>query len=167
MSFVVDDGNLIVKDGAETVLHTGTDDLLHYLTPRLDGSFSRSAANWGGSTSWGGRFTDTVIRTGLPSVAPDLVGLVRIQYSGGYTYLPSGSWFVAGGSFLMVAKRFQTISGDWGEKLSSMAAITIYKSGTNLRFREQIALLDHYMAGPNLNLAPFTVTYRLFPAVFS
>lgn len=161
------DGILRVTDGAEEVFNSSTDQLLHYLPPRLDGSFTRPSADWSGSgNAPAARINDFQIGT-LPSVATDIIGLVRFQYSGGYTYLPSGSWFVAGGTFNLIHKKFQTLSGNWGMHPSSVAFATIYNNGTSLRFREEISLWDHYMAGPNLNLSAFTVTYRIFPAVFS
>ena len=167
MSFINDAGELIITDGAEEVLNTVTDKLLHCLPPRFDGSVSRSSLAWGGSEAWEMRSADFQIATGLPSAATDIVGLVRIEYSNGYSELPSGGWYVAGGSFVMVSKDFQTISGVWGAKHCSMGVVTIYKSGTTLRFREQLALKDHYMAGPAASMAPYTLTYRLFPAAFS
>lgn len=151
----------------EEVLNTATDKLLHYLTPRLDGSFTRPAANWSGSGNAPAVRTNDFEIGVLPAVATDIVGLVRFQYSTGYTYLPPDAWFVAGGSFVLAMKRFQSISGSWANYVSSLAVATIYNDGPSLRFREEIALWDHYMAGPNANLAPFTVDYRLYPAVFS
>lgn len=160
-------GILRITDGAEEIYDSSKDALFHYLPPRIDGSFSRSSENWSGSGSApGARINDFSIGT-LPDAATDIVGLVRFEYSTGWEYLPSGAWFVAGGSFVLVSKDFQTISGSWGTYVSSLAFATIYNDGTDLRFKEEMSLWDHYMAGPNLNLAGFDVTYRLFPAVFS
>jgi len=159
-------GVLRIADGAEMVYDSAVDELFHCLPPRIDGAVSRSSANWAGSSAWTTRDTDTVIAT-LPTESTDIVGLCRVTYSGGYTHLPSNAWYVAGGSFLLVSKDFQSISGTWGDYICSMVAATIYKDGANLKFKEQLRLKDHYMAGPNLNLAAYTLTYRLFPAVFS
>lgn len=161
-----DGGVLRITDGATEVYNATTDQLLHYLPPLMSGSFTRPAANWGGGGAPGVRRNDFSLGA-MPAPATDIVGLVRFQYSTGYTYLPSNAWFVAGGSFVLVLKAFQTLSGVWGDGCSSGAFATIYASGGNLRFREEISLWDHYMAGPNLDLAPFTVHYRIYPAVFS
>lgn len=161
------DGVLRITDGAQVVYDASRDKLLHYLPPLMSGSFTRPAADWSGSGSDPGvRRNDFSLRP-MPAPATDIVGLVRFQYSTGYTYLPSNAWFVAGGTFVLVHKNFQTLSGTWGLRCSSCAFATIYASGGNLRFREEISLWDHYMAGPNLDLAPFTVHYRIYPAVFS
>lgn len=159
-------GVLTIIDGSETVYNSSTDKLMHNLLPRIDNSISRSSADWSGSSAWTSREADFSIGS-LPSVSTDIVGLCRVTYSGGITHLPSGGWYVAGGSFLLLAKDFQSLSGTWANYICSMAAITIYKDGDDLRFREQIRLKDHYMAGPNLNLSGYTLAYRLFPAVFS
>jgi len=160
------DGILRITDGGAEVYNSSTDELLHYLPPRIDGSVSRDSVNWPGGTAWERRDADILLGT-VPAVASDLVGLVRVQYDTGYTHLPPNAWYVAGGSFLLVFKTFQSLSGTWANYVSSVAAVTIYKSGNQLRFQERIRLLDHYMAGPNLNLAGYTLTYRLYPAVFS
>lgn len=166
MSFVNEDGVLTITDGAELVFDSSRDKLLHYLNPRIDGSIARPKADWSGSTTPSIRSYDAQIAT-LPAVSTDIVGLVRFRYSTGYTYLPPDAWFVAGGSFVLAQKDFQTISGVWGAYCSSMALATIYKSGNQLRYKEEISLKDHYMAGPNLNLAAFNVDYRIYPAAFS
>lgn len=156
-----------IVEGVEVqVYDSSVDELLHCLPPRIDGSISRPSANWAGSTNWTYRDYDTSLGT-LPSEASDIVGLCRVTYSGGFSHLPSGGWYVLGGSLLLIQKDFQTISGNWGDCISSIVAATIYKSGNQLRFKEQLRLKDHYMAGPNLNMSAYTVAYRLFPAVFS
>jgi hypothetical protein len=166
MSFVVDAGVVVIKDGSTEILNTGTDELLHYLTPRVDGTVNRPAVDWSGSGVPTVRTYDAQIAT-LPEVSTDIVGLVRFRYSTGYTYLPPDAWFCAGGTHVLVHKFFQSISGTWGNYPRSIGLATIYKNGTALRFKEHFVLEDHYMAGPNLNLAAFSVDYRIYPAAFS
>ena len=159
-------GVLQITDGGTEIYNSSTDELLHNLPPRIDGSVSRGALAFSGGSTPTFRDTDFSIGS-LPSVASDIVGLVQIQYSGGFEYLPAGSWFVAGGSFLFVHKRFQDIGGGFANYPASIGIATIYKNGADLRFKEQLYLLDHYLAGPALALEGYTMNYRLFPAVFS
>lgn len=161
-----ENGLLIITDGPEVIYDSSVDKLFHYLPPRIDGSFNRPGQGWSGAGNPGFIVDDFSIGT-LPSAATDIVGLVRFQYSTGYEYLPSGAWFVAGGSFVLALKAFQLTNGNWGSNVSSAYFASIYNNGTDLRFRAEMSLWDNYMAGPGLALAPYTVTYRLFPAVFS
>jgi hypothetical protein len=155
-----------IMDGATEVYNSSTDQLFHYLPPMMSGSFTRPAEDWGGSGAPGVRVNDFSLGS-MPAPAAHIAGLVRFEYSTGYTYLPPDAWFVAGGSFVLVQKVFQTLSGVWGIYCSSCAFATIYADGGNLRYREEMSLWDHYMAGPNIRLGAFTVHYRIFPAVFS
>lgn len=159
-------GVLDITDGGTPVYNSATDQLFHFLPPRIDGSVSRSALAFSGGSAANFRDVDFSIGS-LPSVTTDIVGLVQIQYSGGYEYLPADSWFVAGGSFLFVHKRFQDIGGGFANYPASIGIATIYRNGADLRFKEQLYLLDHYLAGPALALEAYTLNYRLFPAVFS
>ena len=161
------DGVLRITDGAQEVYNASTDQLFHFLPPRIDGSVTRESLRYSAGTNWNGRTADFSIGT-LPSAATDIVGLIRITYhGGGQALLPNDAWYVAGGSLLLEFKSFQTISGTWGAHPSSIGIATIYNNGTDLRFREEIALKDHYMAGPGLGLASYTLTYRIYGAVFS
>lgn len=160
-------GEVVIIDGSEEVYNSGIDRLFHYLPPRVDGSFNRPDRDWSGSGNAPAVHTNDFSIRALPAPTTDIVGLVRFQYSTGWTHLPPNAWFVAGGTFALVLKTFQTISGSWGNYVSSASFATIYADGADLRYREEISLWDHYMSGPNLYLAPVTVHYRIYPAVFS
>lgn len=161
-----EDGVLRITDGAEQVYNSATDKLLHFLRPRIDGEVSRSGLSYSGGSSWTTRNEDFSIGS-LPAVATDIVGLIRITFGGGRSYLPDDGWFPAGGSLLLEGKTFQTISGTWGERICSLGFATIYKDGSDLRFREQISLKDHRLNALGFSLAAYTLHYRIYPAVFS
>lgn len=160
-------GEIVIIDGTEEVYNSSTDQLFHYLPPRIDGSFNRPSRDWSGSGNAPAAHIDDFSIGTLPAPATDIVGLVRFEYSTGWTHLPPDAWFVAGGTFALVLKTFQSISGTWADYVSSASFATIYNDGADLRYREEISLWDHYMSGPDLYQAPFTVHYRLFPAAFS
>jgi hypothetical protein len=161
------DGVLRITDGAgEVVYNSATDQLLHFIPPRIDGSVSRPGLSWSRGSSWSERTADFGLAT-LPSVATHIVGLVRVTYSSGKSFLPGGAWYPAGGSLLLERKTFQTISGTWGDYVSSIGIASIYKSGNQLRFKEEISLRDDRLGALGFLVAPYTLTYRIYPAVFS
>lgn len=162
-----DSGILRITDGATEVYNSATDKLLHLIPPRIDGSVSRSGLNYGGSSTWNTRSADFSVAT-LPAVATDIVGLVRVTYgSGDRSYLPNDAWHPAGGSLILEFKTFQTITGTWGNYMANFGSATIYKDGTDLRFREELALKDHRLNSLGFSLAAYTLHYRIYPAVFS
>lgn len=167
MTLLVESGVLTIDDnGGTEVFNSSTDQLFHCLPSRVDGSVSRSSSPWSSGGLWFSRTADTSVGT-LPTGSTHIAGLVQVSYSGGYTYLPSGAWFVAGGSFVLIHKRFQSISGTWGDGVSSIALATIYNSGTDLRFKEHIKLRDDTMSGAGFDLDAYTLNFRIFGAVFS
>jgi len=162
-----ENGILRITDGATDVLNTQTDALLHYLPPRIDGAISRPEFPWL-ADSRRTRNDDVLIAT-LPAVATHIMGLVRITYNtGGYTEIPGDGWYVAGGTFVMFMKRFNSVSGaSWGDYVSSVGLATIYKSGNELRFKEELSFYDGRLATSATRFPAYTLTYRLYPAVFS
>lgn len=110
----------------------------------------------------------------VPSVATHLVGLVRFTYSSGANLgdpaLPNGAWCVAGGSFVLICKRFQQSNGSYSSgsaTMSSLGVATFYKDGTNIVFKEAIRLFDNREELLGSSLRGYTADFRLFPAAFS
>jgi len=161
-----ENGILRITDGVTEVLNTSTDALLHYLPPRIDGTVARARFDWVADQRRT-RNDDFQIGT-LPPEATHIMGLVRVTYGGGYTELPGDAWFVAGGTFVLFMKAYNSLSGaSWGDYVSSIGLATIYKNGNELRFKEELSFRDGRLAASSSHFAAYTLTYRIYPAVFS
>lgn len=176
MSFDVTPGRIFITDGPGGPIVFDTDQkLCHLLDDPIAGTTSeRAALDWNGGLgaipSPNGRDTDAFVAN-IPDVATHLVGLVRYDFSNSsfVMELPSGAWFVAGGTHILMHKTFQSSNGTFAgdAAVSSIAAITFYKSGSTIRVKDQVVLFDNRAEFVGWNFPAYTATYRLFPAAFS
>ena len=179
MSFDASAGRILITDGASgpTVFDTNQR-LLHLLQDPLAGSLStRASMDWNGGL---GAIPSPNIRdqdgfvANVPAATTHLVGLVRYQFGSGVNEvvlaLPSGAWFVAGGTHILMQQQFQSADGTFlasGSAVSNIAAVTFYQSGSTIRYKEKIVLWDNYRETFQDRFPSYTPTYRLFPAAFS
>jgi len=96
-----------------------------------------------------------------------VLGFCQIVYESGSAMLPSGYWFMVGGSIVSRIKRFQTTSGNNAKFISSMQLLTFELVGTTLVLNEETILCNDLEAGPNLSIAALTVNYRLWAGRFN
>ena len=176
MSFDAQPDRIFVTDGLSgPIVFDTNQQLLHLLTATpVSGSITRAAMDWpGGSANVANIRNYTQNMATIPSIATHLVGLVRFTYSSGANLgdpgLPNGAWCVAGGSHLLICKRFQASDGSWtaSGSVGSLGVATFYKSGTNIVFKETIALFDNREELLGTSLRGYTADFRLFPAAFS
>ena len=176
MSFDAQPDRIFITDGVGgPVVFDTNQQLLHLLTATpIEGTVTRPSMDWpGGSANVVGLRNHTETVGTVTSIATHLVGLVRFTYSSGANLgdpgLPSGAWCVAGGSHVLICKRFQASNGSWGASgsMSSLGVATFYKDGTNIVFRERIVLFDNRQELLGTSLRGYTADFRLFPAAFS
>lgn len=158
---------MTITDGATTVFDSDQE-LLHLVSDAVSGTIVRDPIFWGTIDTPTERIDDIQIGT-LPAISRDIIGLVKFEFTTGYSLIPQTAWFVAGGTILLEHKRAQDVDGNYMNWPSSIVGVTIYKSGTELRFKEWIELSDDYYGYPygSSRMAGYTVTYKIFPATYS
>lgn len=176
MSFDAQPDRIVITDGPSgTVVFDTNQQLFHLLTQTpISGSITRPAMDWpGGSANVVGLRNLTQTVGTMTSAATHIVGLVRYTYSSGANLgdpgLPNGAWCVAGGSHVLICKRFQASNGSWpaSGSMSSLGVATFYKDGANIVFRERVVLFDNREELLGTSLRGYTADFRLFPAAFS
>lgn len=176
MSFDAQPDRIFITDGLGGSVVFDTDQqLLHLLTATpIQGAITRPSMDWpGGSANVVGIRNLTTNVATVTSLATHLVGLVRFTYTTGANLgdpgLPSDAWCVAGGSHVLICKRFQSSNGSWTSSgvMSSIGVATFYKDGSNIIFRERVVLFDNREELLGTSLRGYTADFRLFPAAFS
>lgn len=156
----------VVGDDGTVVLDT-REEIFHILS-KVEGQVSRPALRWGGGESGASTSREATIALGeVDPACTGILGLVRIQYSTGYSMLPSDYWFVVGGTIVTIHKGFQSVNGTWATFVSSLAMLSFVLNDGQVELQESIRLKDNRFAGFLDELAPFTITYRLFCGTFT
>lgn len=120
------------------------------------------------SAGGGGNTRNQTITLGsVDSNATDLIGFCKLTYGSDYSLLPSGAWYMVGGTLIPFMKRFESLSGTNAKYISSMQMITFAISGGNAVLHEEAEACDDYYAGPSSRLAALTIDYKLFAGTFT
>jgi hypothetical protein len=154
---------VVGSDG--TVVLDTREEIFHILS-KVQGEVSRPRLVFGGSAGASRRYATIPLGSVDPSCT-GILGLARITYSTDVSYLPSGYWYVVGGSLVTIHKTFQSLNGSWSDFLSTLSILSFVLNGSTVELHESTCLKDDYHAGPQDRLAPFTITYRLFCGTFT
>lgn len=172
MSFDAGAGRILILDEGVTVFDTDQE-LLHIIGPEVSGTVSRSSLDWPGGSSGVPNSRDADFSVGsVPAETTNLYGLIRFNAGIGSNFelldQPENSWFLAGGTILPEFKSFQQSNGDQDiVNVTSILAVTLYLSGTDVRFKEQARLYDNRREFLGDEMPSYVVTFKLFPCAFS
>lgn len=168
MSFFASAGRILVQDGTETVLDTD-DELFHILTsvsgsqyvPNTNMDFEELSAN---------TFTRSYDLGAINSSCTDLIGFYKVTFSGtGYTPIPDGQWWCAGGTGLLLMRRWTNIYGTTWNYISCMHLLTFEIDAGHLKLNIEWNHCDGALLGaaPGATLRSYTVDYRIFCGAFT
>lgn len=155
----------VVGDDGTVVLDT-REEIFHILS-KIEGQVTRPGLEWGNGWDTIAQREATIQLGAVDPACTGILGLVRITYSTGYSMLPSDYWFVVGGTIVTIHKGWQSGSGSWELFVSSLAMLSFVLNNGQVELRESICLGDYRMAVGLNELAPFTITYRLFCGTFT
>lgn len=150
-----------LTDTDGTVVLDTRDEIFHILS-KVNGSVSRPQY----SSAVG------VVRTAnidLGAVDPNctaVLGIARNEgaFAGGSDHdLPSGLWYVVGGTIVLHIQNFRSVGGTWGDYPSSIGLATFALSGGRARFQEEICQNFGYTTF----MSAYTMTYRLYCGTFT
>jgi hypothetical protein len=167
-AFELEPGNNYARviGGDGTVVLDTREEIFHVIS-KLNGTVTRPSLDWGSFASSKGRSATLTLGT-VNDNCTAVLGLARVTYSGSsYSDLPSGYWLVVGGTIVTVMKAAQTIDGTWGTYITNLAMLSFVLNGNQVQLQESIRLKDDFLAGPDTDMAGFTLTFRLFCGTFT
>lgn len=169
MSLYIGSGYLQVTDTDGDVCMDTRDALFHIISEKTGSQYVPNT-NMGYHEASASTYTRSYDLGAIDAGCTDLIGFFKITFSGtGFTPIPDGQWWIAGGTELLDMRRWTNIFGTGYNYISCMHLLTFEISGGHLYLNIEWCHCDAELLGsaPGSTLRSYTVDYRIFCGAFT
>lgn len=157
-------GRMIVKNTSGDVMLDTNDEIFHIIDFK-SGTQNIPTLDIGGYGNTKTRSASYSLGS-INSLCTHVFGFCQLTWSTGYSQLPSGMWYMVGGTMVPVLKRWEDFGGANGFFMTMLQLLTFEIVSGTLYLQEETQMTDDNYAGLNLDLAALDVNYRIYGGRF-